>query len=90
MIGPYEIEIVRRSVVLGNRTEPAALEKPHRQVEAWRTVLAFVVSVREKIEDSWRQPRVMERVDHRPVDLGVAASALLVSWAAAVSDHGDH
>src|SRR5262245_57558683 len=32
----------------------------------------------------------METVDHRPVYLGIAAPALLVSWAAAVSDHGDY
>ena len=89
MIGPYEIEIVCRSVILGNFAELAALEKSYRQVEARRTILAFVVTVWEKIEDRRRQPGVTKRVDHRPIDLGIAASALLVGRAAAVSDHGD-
>ena len=30
MIGPYEIEIVCRGVILGNLAEPAALQKSHR------------------------------------------------------------
>src|SRR5262245_24444786 len=29
-------------------------------------------------------------MDHRPIDLRIAASTFLVGWAAAIADHGDH
>ena len=51
MIGTYEIEIVRRSVILGNVAKLAALKKSYRQVESRRTILAFVVAVGKEFEN---------------------------------------
>jgi hypothetical protein len=33
---------------------------------------------------------VTKSMDNGPIDLGIATSALLVSWAAAISNHGDN
>src|SRR5262245_11791236 len=90
MAGPYEIEIVCRGVILGNLAESAALEQSHRQIEAWRTILAFIITVGEKIENCRHQPTMTQSVDHRPINLRVAAPALFVGWTATISDHGEH
>src|SRR6267142_1040825 len=89
VIGRDEIEIVSRRVVLGNLSELAALEEPHRQVEPRRAILALIVAVWRKIKNRRRQPGVTNGVDNRPIYRGTATSAFLVGWAAAVSDHGN-
>jgi hypothetical protein len=91
MIGSYEIEIVCRGMMLGDLGEPATLKKSPWQVKPGRAVLALIVTVGEKVEDGRRQPRVTQSMgDGRPIDLGIATSALFVSWTAAISNHRDN
>jgi len=78
MIGPYEIEIVCRGMILGNLGEPAALKKSHWQVKARRAELALVVTVGEKLEDRRRHPGVTAEYGRWP-DLRITTSALFVS-----------
>src|SRR5262249_33431183 len=52
-----------------------------------RTVLAFVIAVREKIQNRGCQPRVAQSMNHRSVNLRVAAPGPLICWATTISDH---
>ena len=78
MIWPNEIEIVRGRVILRDFSELTALKKSNRQIKSRRTILAFVIAIGEEIEDRRRQPRMAKDVDNGPIDLGIAAPALLV------------
>ncbi len=89
MFRTNELEVVRGGVIFGNRAEFAALKQADRQIEARRAVLAFVIAVRGKVQDRRRQSGLLQRVDHRAVDLRVSAPAFLVRRPAAVSDHGN-
>src|SRR5580704_3167211 len=88
MVGSYEIEIIRRSVILGNRAELAALQESNRQVEPRRAILALVIPVGREIENCRRQPQVPKNVDNRPINPRIALPASLISRTATVANHG--
>src|SRR5438477_6464194 len=77
-------------MILREFAPDAAHQAADRQVEAGGAELPLVVSIRRKIEDFVRRLPMMEYVGHGPIDLGIAAAALLVVKTAPVADTGQY
>src|SRR5690606_25287100 len=89
MLRSYEIQIVRRGMVLGERAEQAPLEEPYRQVEARRTILPLVIAVWREIEDHRLRRQIAKRDGHGAIDEGFPVPATLVGRSAAITHTGD-
>ena len=77
-------------MILGILTEGRAHHASNRKIEAWRTELAFIVTVRIKLDHlrliAGRPQYVLEDF----IDLGVSTSTSLVSKAPFVTDAGHY
>src|SRR5215813_9646631 len=51
MLGPYEVEVVRGCVILGEHAELPALQEPNRKIESRRAILALIISVGREVQN---------------------------------------
>ncbi len=86
MLGPDEVEVVGRGVVLGEPPVRRAHQAPDRKIEPRRAVLPLVVAVGHEVMDLVLAARVPQHVLDGPVDGGVAPATTLVRGVAAIAD----
>src|SRR5207244_8764634 len=79
-----EVQVVRRGVVLGVTGVRGPGERAHAEIEPGRAELPLVVAVWSELVDLVRAFGCGQYVPHHPVDLRVAAPALLVRQLAPV------
>src|SRR5262249_42122029 len=82
---PDEVQIIRRSVVLGKFSMRRTRQASHRQIDTRRAILALVMPVRIKFTNLMVIPRLLGDVEARTVVFGIAPPALLVSKLTRVS-----
>src|SRR5438093_13542834 len=77
-------------MVLGVSAIRRTRQSANGQIEARRTKLPLVIPVRrESLELIWHT-RMLQRMQHRAVDLGIAPSALFVAHTSRITQqHGD-
>src|SRR5436189_125112 len=77
-------------MILSEGCELAAVEEPDRQIEAGGAILAFIITVREEIQEIGICSRRAQHVGHGTVDKGLTSAASLVGGAARIAHAGDH
>src|SRR5262245_21221809 len=86
--GSHEAEVVGGRVVFRVASVRCPHEAAHGQIEPRRAELSLVVPVRRERDDLVRPIPGLQHVGDRPVDLGIAATAALVSGVAGVAQAG--
>src|SRR6266404_1200383 len=87
--GGYEVEVVVRRVILRESSIRRTRETSHREVEAGRTVLSLVVTVRHEVEQRVRA-RQAKNVSRRTVYQSGSPTTAFISGGSAVSQTGQH
>ena len=77
-------------MVLGETTVWSSHQASHREIEAWRAELPFIVPPRGKVVDFEFSSAMFKNVADGAVDLRIASTAFLVSHLARIADAGQN